>query len=276
MSLHPDLQRLALRLGWRLHPVSISSRAACIRRATDLATSDVSQLERWSWQYPGCGWRVVMDGSGIWVLDIDVPSARHKHNGVAAMRELVAAYGPLPPRPSTRSGAGGLALFFAHRGERIVGKSGHPALGIDPLRGRQSITVPPSVHPDTGRRYRWLVAPWELAPPPAPGWLLRLLAPSPLPLAAAPPCYPDVPGGRRRYALAALRRAADRAATAPKGQRNDLLNSETFRLTRFLAEGTLDATEVATAMAYAGREAGLPPPEVKATLASALAAGTRR
>jgi hypothetical protein len=38
----------------------------------------------------------------------------------------------------------------------------------------------------------------------------------------------------------------------------------------------LDATEVATAMAYAGRQAGLPPPEIKATLASALAASFRR
>lgn len=275
MSLHPDIRRMALLLGWRLHPASTSSRAACIRNAADLATSDVDQLERWSRQYPGCGWRVVMEGSGIWALDIDVPSARHKHDGVAAVRELVAVHGPLPPRPTTRSGAGGLALFFAHRGEPIVGKSGHPALGIDPRRGRLSITVPPSVHPDTGRRYRWLLAPWELAPPPAPGWLLRLLAPSPLPPIPAPPRYPDAPAGRRRYALAALRRAADRAASAPEGQRNDVLNSETFSLTRFLAEETLHATEIATAMAYAGRQAGLLPPEVKATLTSALAAGSR-
>ena len=121
------------------------------------------------------------------------------------------------------------------------------------------------------------MAPWELAPPPAPSWLLGLLAPPPVPpLHESPPRPPDTAGDRRRYALAALRRAAHRAATAPQGQRNDILNTETFSLTRFLAEGTLDATEVATAMAYAGRQAGLLPPEVKATLASALAAGLRR
>jgi hypothetical protein len=96
------------------------------------------------------------------------------------------------------------------------------------------------------------------------------------PFQEAPPRHADDAGGRRRYALAALRRAADRVATAPHGQRNDTLNSETFSLTRFLAEGTLDAAEVATAMAYAGRQAGLPPLEVKATLASTLAAGARR
>jgi hypothetical protein len=54
------------------------------------------------------------------------------------------------------------------------------------------------------------------------------------------------------------------------------LNIETFSLTRFLTEGTLEVTEVATAMAYAGRQAGLPALEVKATLSSALAARLRR
>ena len=90
------------------------------------------------------------------------------------------------------------------------------------------------------------------------------------------PRIPDATKGRRRYALAALRHAADRAAAASHGTRNDTLNAETFSLTRFLAEGMLDAAEIATTMAYAGRQAGLLPHEVKATLASALAAGTRR
>ena len=87
---------------------------------------------------------------------------------------------------------------------------------------------------------------------------------------------PDAPGGRRRYALAALRHASDRAASAPQGRRNDTLNAETFSLTRFMADGALAAAEIATAMAYAARQAGLLPHEVKGTLTSALAAGMRR
>jgi Bifunctional DNA primase/polymerase, N-terminal len=276
MDLHPNIKSLAL-LGWRLHPTSRRTRAACFTDAATLATSDLEQLARWSCQYTGCGWRVVMEGSAIWALDVDVPSASHKYDGVAALRQLIAIHGLLPLRPTTRSGGGRLGLFFRHDGEPIVGDGGHPALGIDPRRGRQSVTVPPSLHPGTGRPYRWLVAPWELAPPPAPAWLLKLLAPPPLPSIHVPPLRLAGAGeARRRYALAALRHAAHRAATAPLGTRNDTLNTETFRLTRFLAEGTLGAMEVATAMAYAGRQAGLLPPEVKATLASALAAGSRR
>jgi hypothetical protein len=276
ISLHPDIRRLAL-LGWRLHPASRRTRAACFSNAVNSATSDLDQLARWSAQYSGSSWRVVMEGSAIWALDVDVVSARHKYDGVTALQQLIAIHGPLPLRPTTRSGGGGLALFFRHAGEPIVGNGGHPALGIDPRRGRQSVTVPPSLHPDTGCPYRWLVAPWELPPPPAPAWLLRLVAPPHVPPLREPPLrLADTAGARRSYALAALRHAADRAATAPQGQRNDILNSETFSLTRFLSEGTLDATEVATTMAYAGRQAGLLPPEVKATLASALAAGSRR
>lgn len=276
IGLHPDIERLAL-LGWRLHPSSRRTRAACFSDAASLATFDLGQLALWSRRYPGCGWRVVMEGSGVWALDVDVPGAHHKHDGVTALQELIAVHGPLPPRPTTRSGGGGLALFFRHEGEAIVGNGGHPALGIDPRRGRQSVTVPPSLHPDTGRPYRWLVAPWELPPPAAPGWLLRLVAPPQMsPLREPSLRLADTARARRSYALAALRHAADRAATAPQGQRNNTLNAETFSLTRFLAEGTLDATEVATAMAYAGRQAGLLPLEVKATLASALAAGLRR
>jgi hypothetical protein len=129
MRLHPDVERLAL-LGWRLHPASGRTRAACFPNAVTRATCDLDQLDQWSRQYPGCGWRVVMQNTGIWALDVDVPGVRHKHDGMGAMRKLVAVHGSLPPRPTTRSGGGGLAMFFAHGGEPIAGRSGHPALGI--------------------------------------------------------------------------------------------------------------------------------------------------
>ena len=276
MMLNRDVERLAL-IGWRLHPASRYSRAACIKKAADAATCDLDQLARWSREVPGCGWRVIMQGSGIWALDVDVPSEDHAADGVKALSDLVAVHGPIPPRPTTRSGGGGCALFFRHDGEPIAGATGTPAPGLDPRRGRLAVTVPPSIHHRTRQPYRWLVAPWDVAPPPAPAWLLRLVAPPPEPAVPnAPTRLPDAPEGRRRYALAALRHAADRVAMAGEGGRNSTLNRETFALMRFMAEGSLDAPEIATTMAYAGRQAGLLPYEVKATLTSALAAGARR
>jgi len=276
IALHPDVERLAL-LGWRLHPVSRWSRAACIKDAADRATSDLDQLARWANDFPGCGWRVVMEGSGIWALDIDVPSADHAADGMKALVELVAMHGSLPPRPTTRSGGGGLALFFQHNGEAISGRTGTPVPGLDPRRGALAVTVPPSIHPRTGRSYRWIVAPWDLTPPPAPAWLLRLVAPPPAPaMSDVPKRLQDGGSTPRRYAVAALRRAVERVATARQGTRNDALNQQAFAMARFIRDNALDPSEVALALTCAAREAGLHPPEIEQTLASALRAGRGR
>jgi len=213
MTLHPDIERVAL-LGWHVYPVSARGRRGCIKRITDLATCDLDQLERWSREFPGCNWAVLFGASKLWGLDCDVPPG-HAHDGITNLANLVRVHGPLPNRPQARSGGGGLALFFRHDGEAIVGETGHPAPGIDPRRGRQSQTIPPSRHWRTGCPYRWIVAPWEVNPPPAPAWLLRLVTPPPAPtIAAAPPHGLATPEGARRYALAALRNAVQRVASA--------------------------------------------------------------
>lgn len=79
----------------------------------------------------------------------------------------------------------------------------------------------------------------------------------------------------RRYVEAALRDATIRVATALEGQRNDTLNREVFAMLRFVADGSLDAADVALAMAQAGRQAGLEQPEIQSTLTSALRARMR-
>jgi hypothetical protein len=274
-SLHPDIERVAL-LGWHVYPVSAHSKAACFKGATATATCDLGQLERWSQEFPACGWRVVFGPSGLWGLDCDVPPG-HAHDGIINLTALVKINEPLPPRPQARSGGGGLALFFRHDGEQIIGEAGHPAPGIDPRRGRQSQTIPPSLHLRNRVPYRWITAPWDIPPPAAPAWLLRLVAPPALPPAPAHPRgLPDAPEGRRRYALAALRNAVERVAFAGQGQRNARLNAEAFALTRFAVEQSLEPSEIAVAMTHAGRQAGLSPREIQLTLTSALSAGARR
>jgi hypothetical protein len=271
MRLHPDIERVAL-LGWHVYPTSRRTKAACFRGATDAATCDLDQIERWSGEFRGCNWRVVFGPSGLWGLDCDVPPG-HAHDGVANLAALAKVHDPLPAHPQARSGGGGLALFFRHDGEQIIGEAGHPALGIDPRRGRQSQTIPPSRHHRTCQSYRWLIAPWEIDAPLAPAWLLRLVA------APAPPAMPhrpqrrhDTPEGSRRYALAALRNAVQRVTSAPDGSRNSTLNSETFALRRFLADGSLGASEIAYAMTVAAQRAGLGRLEIRSTLTSALCA----
>jgi len=273
-ALPGDVERLAL-LGWRLYPASRSSKAACIKSPGAAASFDLDRLEAWTREFPDSNWRMVCEGSGVWALDVDVPSPDHADDGVAALAAMVERHGPLPPRPMTRSGGGGLALFFRHRGEPIHGATGWPVPGLDPRRGKLSVTIPPSIHIRTRRPYRWLVAPWEIFPPDAPAWLLKAVAPPPPPdmRAVSDDIAHADPARRSRYAEAALRNAIGRVATAQQGQRNDVLNREMFGLMRLAVAGDLSSREIADSMAVAARHAGLSALEVQATLASALRSG---
>jgi hypothetical protein len=169
------------------------------------------------------------------------------------MRELIAANSQLPDRPTMRSGGGGIAILFRDTGVPIVGGGGKPAPGIDPRRGRQSQTIPPSIHPVTGRPYRWLSAPWETSLPPTPDWLLNLVKPQPSP-EPSPPKVLRTGDKARTYAVGALKSAIRRVAVAANGNRNNTLNSECFAVARFVLEGSLTEAEVRDAM-YAAAQA---------------------
>lgn len=273
MNIPHEIEAVAL-LGWRLHPASQYSRAACIKDAAEAATCDLDQLEEWAREFPNCNWRVVMGGSGIWALDVDAPSEDHKANGIAEMSALVAAHGMLPPGPRVRTGGGGCALIFKHSGELISGKTGTPAPGIDPRRGRLTITIPPSIHTTTRRPYSWVTCPWEISPPTAPGWLLRLVAPPPEPEIRAAPVLSD--GDKARtYAVAALRNAIARVATAPSGQGNDTLNREAYAMARFLRDGHLSEAEVRDCLIAGARARLIPIREAIATIDSGIRSRAR-
>ena len=134
-----DVERVAL-LGWRLYPASNRSKGACIKAPGGNATCDLDQLERWAREFPGCSWRAVPEGSGWWGLDVDVPGPDHAADGISALATLVRRYGPIPPRPTIRTGGGGVAVFFRHRGDPIHGATGWPAPGL--TRGAADCLLP--------------------------------------------------------------------------------------------------------------------------------------
>ncbi len=156
--------------------------------------------------------------------------------------------------------------------------------------------LPPSIHPETRRPYRWTREPQsaEAIPwiPPAllevwrnwEAYLPRLqrAAPWPLPeprrvppVAALEPAR--VSGERvRRYARAALEAEAARVARTPEGGRNNQLNRSAFTLGGWVAHGALRAEEVVDALLAAARAAGLGEREALATIHSGLRAGVRR
>ena len=264
MSLHPDIERLAL-LGWHLVPVARRARKGLWKGYLADATHDLDTLDRWQREYPGCNWAVVPGPSGVWALDVDIDGEDHASNGVDALRDLCAAHGPLPRRPHGRSGGGGhLLVFRQHPG--IVGGSGKPAPGIDALANRQQFTVSPSRHRRTGDPYRWVVAPWECSPPAAPEWLVAMLTPPP---------RPPLPKLTPRRATDALDRVLRDLARAGQGGRNAALNRAAFIAGRFAAAGMLAESEAVSAIYHAGRHIGLDDAECRATIRSGWQSGIR-
>jgi hypothetical protein len=268
VRLPSEIERLAL-LGWRLYP-SARSRKGMFKNYIDAATADIATLTSWSRQFPRCNWSVIPAGSGVWALDIDVPSPDHQANGVAALRALCAEHGALPRCPHGRSGGGGHLLVFRDAGHSIRAKTGTPTPGLDPRAGRVSFTVAPSVH-RRGGAYRWVVAPWDLEPPIAPQWLLAQLAP---PVTTPwPTRLPVLTEGRARYALMRSERAI---LDAPPGQRNATLNQQAFIAGGLVGAGVIPEHLAVVTLYNAGRYAGLDDSETKGTIRSGFNAGLRR
>lgn len=252
--LPPEIEAVAS-IGWHLYPCVVGGKAASFPGASDAATSDVDILREWWRDFNRPNWRVVFGPSGLIGLDLDVPPG-HNDDGVAALAALAQRHGGIPPRPTARSGGGGLGLFWKAPDVPIRGESGYPAPGCDPRRGRQSQTIPPSMHWRTGNPYYWIIAPWNVPPPDCPAWLVELIKEPPAPKTRAGP-RPDVrtADDRRKFADYMLRQAITWVVRAPSGGANNTLNSATHYLAKnFLSDGSLTETEITECMEAAASQ----------------------
>lgn len=132
------------------------------------ATSDPVVVARWWHETPHANIAARVP-AGLFVLDVDP-----RHDGDAAMAELVEQHGELPPTLSSASGRGdgGRHYYFRHPGGRLIA----PGPGLDIKTSAGYVVLPPSIHPDTGRPYRW-VTPGPIGDPP--WWLIGMMRPAP-------------------------------------------------------------------------------------------------
>jgi hypothetical protein len=77
-----------------------------------------------------------------------------------------------------------------------------------------------------------------------------------------------------RYGGAALRRACQAVAAAPRGQRNDILNREGYGIAQLVAGGEIVERVALEWLTEAGMSTGLPEWEVRRTIQSAWIAGS--
>ena len=234
-----------------------SDKAPLVKGGFKSATTDRAELER-QFSNP----RAVMIGmpmgsaSGIWALDIDTKADR------SGIPWLEASEPALPPTRRHRTRSGGLHLIWRWDDiHPIRNSAGRIAAGVD-VRGEGGfIIVPPSPG------YTCISdAPVSFAP----NWLLAA-AGKPRP-AVEPERLVRGTGPLHERVRGRLARAYAAVAHAGEGSRNDTLNREAFILAMLAREGMLDRETIYAEMCHAAYKAGLPQPEVRATLHSAFSA----
>lgn len=176
--------------------------------------------------------------SGIVVVDID------PRNGGKVLPDL------MPPTRCVGTGDGGWHLYYRHPGGTLAAElHGHP--GIDIKADGGYVVAPPSIHPDTGRPYRWVGdrAVVEMPPP-----LLAACRPIEAPPAVTPRTGPTpTTNGRGISSPTALLQAhLDAVARAAVGHRRHAIYGAARGVARMVAAGVLTAADAYQVLYDAG------------------------
>ena len=218
-----------------------------------------------------CGWAETGSlgmrtgvASGVIVIDDDTPDQ-------SAARIL-----GLPTTVTVITGSGKRHYYFKAPGAQITNKRGSLPDGVDVRGNGGQVVFPGSIHPDTGKPYKW-----------APG-----LSPEEIEMVELPQNVIDqirTPKGKNKKGKAktkkrqpvavdegarqALANSVSAVAAASEGERNNTLNTEAFRMGRWVNANLITRTEVETALSDTARSAGLEESEVENTVRSGLEAG---
>jgi hypothetical protein len=203
----------AERYSWAVHPVDTDKKPTTKHGRND-ATKDPQLIARYFKNGAQIG---VATGpeSGLFVLDVDLDEAKGV-NGYETLAYLEQKHGALPKTPCQRTGRGGTQYLFKYV-EGLKNSTSKIGAGID-TRGKGGyIVVAPSRN--TNGPYEWLVGPRDtpLADPPA--WLIEALAEA----EQAQPADAGPSSDARPYCTKMLGQAIARVATAPDGQKHDVL-----------------------------------------------------
>jgi len=324
-ELHAGALALARR-GLRVFPVwasrvegdASSGKIPIPRGWNQKATTDESQINIWwreQWRHkdrivytPGANVGIACgEASNLTVVDLD-DRPEQGRNGPAALADLEARHGALPPGPVVCRGTS-RHLYFQH----VQGlRNANGVLpGVDLKVDGGYIVAPPSIH-RTGMRYRWAEGTEHLPLPMMPPWLVEIFTPKPkerrarhlaaestaeqlLPMpseVSADTLSKPNPTAKRKkrrsglrpaslppsttaYAAAALRAEAGNVAAAKEGTRNSTLNTAAFALGTLVGAGSIDRADVEQALLDAALKCGLPDEEAERTITSGLDAGER-
>jgi hypothetical protein len=165
----PTLPKAALayaRRGVPVFPCEPGAKRPLTRNGHWDATTDPRVIERWWKRWPSANVGVPTGKkSGVVVLDVDVDDG-----GLESLAKLERAGAPTPKTARTRTGGGGIHVFFRNpRGTEIRNSAGLLGPGLD-VRGEGGyVVVPPS---RTRGPYKWV----DRSPLAEASWLMQRLA----------------------------------------------------------------------------------------------------
>ncbi len=244
-------------LGWRVFPVVRGGKKPIYEGWQHDATTDPELIARYWRSEPGPNIGLIC-GESFVAFDIE---AAH----LPALRTLMTEGSlTLPATPVARTGRGGIHVLARNPSIDASAGMGHVlrigGVRVGELKGAGGfIVASPS---RTVGAYEWLTSPSDVPVAETPEWLVRL--------AAAPPprvtshADPSLSPSRAMAMVTALYRLV---ATAPEGERNDLLFWASCRA----AEHGVDRSAASQILLAAARQAGLPEGEARSTIASGWA-----
>lgn len=202
-------------LGWWLLPLHTWNvdKCDCMKQCTSPAkhprtmhglkdaSCDLAQVVEWWGQWPAANIGVrTGPESCIVVVDIDP-----RNGGMESWESLREHHAYEHDGPACLTGGGGMHLYFAHPGEKVMSRSGELAEGVDVKGDGGYVVAPPSVHA-RGTSYAWIegYAPWERPPGQIPFWLLELMHKPVEGISGAQPIADKITQGKRRSVLLSL------------------------------------------------------------------------
>lgn len=221
-------------IGWAVFP--LHGKLPFDKGGFHNATTDQDEvLQRWGHRTDANIGIATGKASGFWVLDIDGPE------GDNSLAELEVDYGFLPETLRQTTGKGTHFIFTMPElpdGEKLGNRAGLRP-GIDVRGDGGYIVACPSIHPNTGKKYRWDDT--SAMPIPAPQWLVDLVvkqeasAPTPAPEKRLDHGSPSTP-----YGQVALDDECNKVRSAPWGKQEETVNKAALKIGGLVAGGELE------------------------------------
>jgi hypothetical protein len=163
-SLFAEYARVYAELRWVLLPLDGKEPRHRAWQRTTYAAPELAE-GKWSRWGRSANVGVLLGASGLNVVEDDSPEARE--------RLLELCGGELPLTPIAISGGSSTHVYFADAGQGNAARD-----GLELRAGAQQCGLPPSVHPETHREYRWEEGrePWAIPLAPVPEALLAFFA----------------------------------------------------------------------------------------------------